>query len=683
MATLTWKATQNGNWSTAGNWDPSGPPVAADTAVLDGSAATDFSFVNDITIQSLSVNHQTALITVSGTLGVTGNTAIQAGTLDVVSGAATLNDLANQGSITVGASGLLELTGTYDSGSVQRIFGAGGTLGLLGTMLNTGKVFDTAKIGAFHAIPATGTIAGGTITGEPRFLAVYDGVTWQGLMDVLFAVPDLRFRNGLTVTQSDGSSPGTIFLRNGRNLVFEGNATLDNLVVEAVDDGINVNAITADGTLTLGATSRFSVVGSPTDQHNLALLGTGSTSTIINHGTVEAHTVPGSKAGTGWVTIDVAEFRNHGLVSTTGEDGGLTNTYIRSDRFINEAGGVVAFIRGVGLSNGAVSAGVDFTNNGSFVVSGGMFHADSAVGGTGTFQISNNGSVDFNSAVGAGQMVVLDASGTVDIATPQLFQGTITGLTTGTTLHIDSQATAIAYGSNVLTMQLGGGQTFTLNIMGASSLSDFIVNAGTTGTTISTILPAPCFAAGTLIRTDRGDVPVEALHEGDRIQLADEDGFRAAIWIGHREVDCARHPDPAAVWPVRVSAHAFGPGQPARDLFLSPDHAIFFENVLIPVKYLINGQTITQVPVAVVSYFHVELDGHDVILAEGLPVESYLDTGDRDAFDNGDTAIRLFPVFGNDPNLIRAARGRAPLVVTGPVLAAVRTRTSRHDSLVA
>lgn len=167
------------------------------------------------------------------------------------------------------------------------------------------------------------------------------------------------------------------------------------------------------------------------------------------------------------------------------------------------------------------------------------------------------------------------------------------------------------------------------------------------------------------------------------IRLADRDGFRPATWIGHRDVDCARHPDPAAVWPVRVAAHAFGPGQPARDLFLSPDHAVFFENALIPVKHLVNGRSITQIPFAAVSYFHVELDRHAVILAEGLPVKSYLDTGDRDAFANGGPAMRLFPVFGRDPNLVRDARACAPLVVTGPMLAALRARMSRQDSMVA
>jgi collagen type I alpha len=94
------------------------------------------------------------------------------------------------------------------------------------------------------------------------------------------------------------------------------------------------------------------------------------------------------------------------------------------------------------------------------------------------------------------------------------------------------------------------------------------------------------------------------------------------------------------------------------------------DGVLIPVKYLIDGAAIRQVACDEVTYFHVELDRHDVLLAEGLPAESYLDTGDRDTFENGGAGVlRLHPEFA-----IRTweAAGCAPLVVTGPAVARLR-----------
>jgi hypothetical protein len=122
------------------------------------------------------------------------------------------------------------------------------------------------------------------------------------------------------------------------------------------------------------------------------------------------------------------------------------------------------------------------------------------------------------------------------------------------------------------------------------------------------------------------------------------------------------------VWPVRIAAGAFGAGMPERDLFVSPDHAVFVDNVLIPAKYLLNGTTICQVQRRRVVYHHIELAEHDVVLAEGLPAETYLDTGDRAKFSGGQV-IALFPDFSAR---VLEAMGCAPVIVTGPRLAAVR-----------
>jgi hypothetical protein len=122
-----------------------------------------------------------------------------------------------------------------------------------------------------------------------------------------------------------------------------------------------------------------------------------------------------------------------------------------------------------------------------------------------------------------------------------------------------------------------------------------------------------------------------------------------------------------------VAAGAFGPGQPHRDLYLSPDHAVFVADVLIPVKHLLNRTSIAQVPVSEVAYLHVELPTHDVLLAEGLPTESYLDTGDRATF--GDGRVRLLPDRAAD---LWESLGCAPLVVTGPRLAAVQRRIAER-----
>jgi Hint domain len=96
---------------------------------------------------------------------------------------------------------------------------------------------------------------------------------------------------------------------------------------------------------------------------------------------------------------------------------------------------------------------------------------------------------------------------------------------------------------------------------------------------------------------------------------------------------------------------------------------VFVDGVLIPIRHLVNGTTVAQEQVDEITYWHVELESHDVIMAEGLPCESYLDTGNRGAFENGGAPVQLHPDFAR---WRREASACAPLVVTGPNLEQVR-----------
>ncbi len=179
-----------------------------------------------------------------------------------------------------------------------------------------------------------------------------------------------------------------------------------------------------------------------------------------------------------------------------------------------------------------------------------------------------------------------------------------------------------------------------------------------------------CFVAGTLIATPHGLRHVETLRSGD-VVTTDSGHAAPIVFTGHREVACDRHPSPEQVWPVLIRAGAFGPGLPARDLVLSPDHAVFVDQVLIPIKHLINGVSIVRDHRARVAYHHIELARHDIVLAEGLPVESFLDTGGRASFVNGGPVTDLHPNFGW---LRWEVDGCAPLIAAGARLTAARAR---------
>ena len=203
-------------------------------------------------------------------------------------------------------------------------------------------------------------------------------------------------------------------------------------------------------------------------------------------------------------------------------------------------------------------------------------------------------------------------------------------------------------------------------------------NGGTLINLGGTLDNVECFAAGTRLLTPHGECPVETLKPRDGVvTLAGV--VRPIEWVGHRHIGCRRHPDPRLVSPVRVRAGAFGPGLPQRDVLLSPDHAVFFEDVLIPIKYLINGTTIAQMPTREVVYYHIELDRHDVLLAEGLPAESDLDIGNRMRLANAGRMVTLHPDFAT---LAWQACGYAPLVVPGPELDRVRRRVALRENRV-
>ena len=124
---------------------------------------------------------------------------------------------------------------------------------------------------------------------------------------------------------------------------------------------------------------------------------------------------------------------------------------------------------------------------------------------------------------------------------------------------------------------------------------------------------------------------IESLLQGDVVLTLSSEGTRRAAgqvdWPATHRYRMA-HPRPETVAPIRIQRGAFADNVPHSDLLpVSPDHGILVDDKLICARQLINGTTISQeANQASVEYFHVELDAHAILLAEGLPAESYLDT---------------------------------------------------------
>jgi Hint domain len=213
--------------------------------------------------------------------------------------------------------------------------------------------------------------------------------------------------------------------------------------------------------------------------------------------------------------------------------------------------------------------------------------------------------------ISAGRDAVFLGTGTLDLTSPAGFAGSISSFGGGDTIMLEGLSIASeSYASGTLTLFDGLGavlESLTLGEPGSITSADFhLVSGGAGGTDITL-----CFYPGTRIATPAGEVAVEALRPGDMVLSL----------------------------PIRISAGALGDGLPRRDLLLSPDHALLIGTLLVQAGALVNGSSIRRehgVPEQF-TYYHLELDHHALLLAEGALTESFVDNVDRMHFHNWDT----------------------------------------------
>ena len=145
------------------------------------------------------------------------------------------------------------------------------------------------------------------------------------------------------------------------------------------------------------------------------------------------------------------------------------------------------------------------------------------------------------------------------------------------------------------------------------------------------------------ILTDRGEVPVETLRIGDCVVTLDGSA-KPIKWIGRRSYSGAIPTGLRDVIPILIKQGALGDNLPARDLIVSPLHAMFCDGVLVPAEHLVNGLSILRAPdIDPIRYFHIELEHHDVIYAEGAPAETFVDCDSRAMFHNAAEFDSLYP----------------------------------------
>lgn len=159
-----------------------------------------------------------------------------------------------------------------------------------------------------------------------------------------------------------------------------------------------------------------------------------------------------------------------------------------------------------------------------------------------------------------------------------------------------------------------------------------------------TVTDVICFLTGTQILTEKGYRSVEELAIGDVVQTADGE-MKPVKWIGYQTCEPSKVASTLDSYPVLIKTGALGNNLPHRDLYVSPNHSMLVDELLINAGALTNGVSIvTTEPDKTYVYYHVELEDHALLVAEGTAAESYLpQKEDRLGYDNGAEYEKLYP----------------------------------------
>ena len=630
-----------------------------------GTAAIGVGFGTGST-GSLTVSGVGALVDTSGyyiTDGSTGGTgsitvsqgaSVEAGVTNFIYAATNIGNSGGTGSLTVtdadstytavgqlavGSSGtgnlLVENGGSVASGNSSLALGYGFSVGWAsggsGTVTVTGAGSNIFNVGHF--------IVGGSDNanmqaGGPGTMTIEDG----GLVKT--SLPSGSYTTVAADIAADAGTGGSSVTVTGTNSLWEisgdlhvGDAAAGALTLAAggrvIADSLDVGVQSgSSGTVSLTGTSTLGISG----QITIGETGTGSLS-LATDAVVTATNV--AIGATGSVSLA----------------GGLLDPTVFSN---------AGAISGYGILDGSVD------NTGIITATAGTEEITGAVTDTGSLVIGIDGDLQLDGAVASTQSVAFTtADGTLTLYDTPGFAATITQFQQGDVIQV-AGVTSSVLDDDVLELFQNGTAFGTLDFAGPP-------NGITLDPTADSV---PCFLAGTLIATDRGERPVEQLAIGDRVLTATGHA-RPIKWLGYRSYRQPFVANSADVTPVRITAGALADGIPRRDLLVSPLHAMFIDDVLIPASCLVNEASIRRCPeISDIDYIHVELDSHDIILADGAPTESFVDCDSRLMFHNAREFTRRYPADAT-PRWAFCA----PRVSQGLVLRQIRERLAERAGL--
>ena len=583
-------------------------------------------------------------VILSASNSYSGGTEIEAGTLELAApnaaGSSPVTFTGAPASLVVDAGASLILPNYYHNqapgATAGTAIGAGGTGD---SVVNSGTINAGTTQSEVHKTPLVGGVgvavgAGETLTNASTGLIV--GGQGGGVVGGLYMTGGAASNAG-SIEGSGGSQGDNGNIPEGGPGVFMSGGALSNTgLIAGGPDGYNLGA--GQGVILSGPAQLI---------NSGAVSGGAGISTRDNAGVTETFT---SAAGAAGVQIENgATVVNLSSGSIAGGASGLPGGAIEGAYVDGGTLDTAGTISGGAIVGGGFGDAVDLAGDSDRLIvrPGAVFNG--AVVASGTADLLELGAPATGHAAGVlggvGSAVTGFSTAQFDPGAAWTLGGgvaglgaidAITGFESGdiidaTDLTTSAPTATIGAGGLLTIPSTDGGATLTLHF-DASYAGDSVdlTPDGVSGTDVS----LACFLAGTHILTPRGEVLVETLKAGDLVLTTD--GRSVAIrWLGVRCV-VSRFAGRLRGFPVRIHAGALAEGVPARDLLVSPDHAMFVDGILAQAGALVNGSSITReasMPDRF-TYYHVEVADHALILAEGAPTETFVDNADRMSFDN-------------------------------------------------
>lgn len=626
---------------------------------------------------------------------VSGNTVrADAQLMAHASGVVEDNLISNNGMAIASAGGLISGNTILDTSQITVMSGGvarGDTLNgsaVLGYVSGGGQAFGEVLSGAAELdVVGSGAMASGTVVeSNGRLLATSSGVVSGSVLSA-----------GLMQVTNGGVAQGDTLSSGSQMEVDSGGSAFS----ETILSGASASVVASGAFLV----SSFIFNGATGQIYNGGMLSASTVQGLVqvdNNGVVTGNTISGTEV------LYTGAFASSETVVSGGHLEGLQNGVTVTGATVfdgelsvlgNGTAGAFSVVSGstVSGSNGVLILGEQEGTSGAAAASMVSGYANRIEGGA-EEMIQTTGAAA-SDTIENGSLVVLGRADAISLESSTVYVAggaalTNTRLTSGSTLTVmvsggtDLSGDSIDIGAKLQSLQglddpsqfTISGNKLTISGQGSQQIQTLTIN-GTPDQLLQVALidestglfeleeGTPCYCRGTLIDTDQGEVPVEYLKIGDQVRTL-RHGFRSIRWIGRRSYSGQFAAGNRDVLPVVFRAGSLGKNLPREDLSVSPLHAMYLDGVLVPAVALVNGRSIVQAKVMdEVAYFHIELESHDVIFANGAESETFVDDGSRGMFHNEAEYNRLYPDAER-----RAAVYCAPRVEEGARLAAIRQK---------